>query len=249
MTVKLKRHAVVTHYFRACAMEYKNTIICIACKFHWLVSESLVLDFRFVNGFSKSYIVVAGRAVDFGCEWESVETKKVVIFPVTSTPANCTIRELRSGLVKYSRDCCSRSADHSLSGSACRKKWAIEKKTGKRQQDSTWWCVLACLHVAVLRAPADIMSITLYLTLFLLTLCLSLILSDAWCTFHSWEITVYPGLNLRLPPLYLRHFLFVSLNYHSVSHETLSPVLFIYHSLSVFLSVRHSMLGLFQYSL
>ncbi len=149
---------------------------------------------------------------------------------------------------KILRDCCGRSAEHSLSGSACRKKWARERKTGKRQRDSMWGCVLACLHVAVLRAPADIMSITLYLTLFLLTLCLSLILSEAWCTFRSWEITVYPGINLRLPPLYLRHFLFLSLNYHSVSHETLSPVLFIYHSLSVCLSVCHSMLGLSHYS-
>lgn len=125
---------------------------------------------------------------------------------------------------------------------------ARERKTGKRQRDSTWGCVLACLHVAVLRAPADIMSITLYLTLFLLATCLSLILSETWCTFLSWEITVYPGLNLWMPPLCLRHFLFLSLNYHSVSHETLSLVLFIYQSLSVFLSVCYSMLGLSHYS-
>lgn len=145
-------------------------------------------------------------------EWESVETRKAVIFPATSTPANRIMREQHSGLVKYSETVVAGLR----STTAERSEWGREK-------DFTWGCVLACLHVAVLKAPADITSITLYLTLFLLSSCLSLILSEACCTFHSWEMTVYPGLNLRLPPLYLRHFMFLSLNYYSVSHETLSP--------------------------
>lgn len=70
---------------------------------------------------------------------------KAVIFPATSTPANHIMRELHSRLVKYSETVVAGPFQSLPAGKSER-----ERKTGKRQLDSTCGCVLACLHVAVL---------------------------------------------------------------------------------------------------
>lgn len=147
------------------------------------------------------------------------------------------MRELHSGLVKYLETVVAGLWSTPVQSQPAGKKWA--RKTGKRQRDSTWGCVLACLHMAVLWAPADIMRITLYLTLFLLTLSVYdssrallyfLFLGNnslSWA--QSQTAATVSVVFLVLPTIILSH----------TKHSSLQSTSYLYHflSLSVFLAL------------
>jgi len=120
------------------------------------------------------------------------------------------MRELHSGLVKYSETVVAgpRSTPFQSQPAGKSECERLEKDSETPRGDvcwpaSTWLC---CEHLQISWESR-------FISRSFSQLCLSMILTEPCCTFCSWEITVYPGLNLRLPPLYLWHFLFSQLSF------------------------------------